>query len=115
MNNKGADQTARMRRLVCAFVVRKPPKTGFLATRPICCIVSLISLRRPALNRGSYISAHVLLDLLNKFGKGDKIRGLPSILLLFRNEFNKSNNTRSRMLYSIYHRTLKLIENHILA
>ena len=36
MNNKGADQTARMRRLVCAFVVRKPPKTGFLATRPKC-------------------------------------------------------------------------------
>ena len=36
MNNKSADQTARMRRLVCAFVVRKPPKTGFLATRPSC-------------------------------------------------------------------------------
>ena len=34
-NNKGADQTARMRSLVCAFVVRKPRKTGFLATRPI--------------------------------------------------------------------------------
>ena len=33
-NNKGADQTARMRRLVCAFVVRKPPKTDFLALRP---------------------------------------------------------------------------------
>ena len=33
-NNKDADQTARMRRLVCAFVVRKAPKTGFLATRP---------------------------------------------------------------------------------
>ena len=33
-NNKGAGQTARMRRLVCACVVRKPPKTGFLATRP---------------------------------------------------------------------------------
>ena len=32
-NNKGADQTARMRRLVCAFVVHKPPKTGFLALR----------------------------------------------------------------------------------
>ena len=29
MNNKGADQTARMRRLVCACVVRKPPETGF--------------------------------------------------------------------------------------
>ena len=35
MNNKGADQTARMRRLVCTCVVRKPPKTGFLASRPI--------------------------------------------------------------------------------
>ena len=35
VNNKGADQTARMRRLVCAYVVRNPPKTGFLATRPI--------------------------------------------------------------------------------
>ena len=34
-NNKGADQTARMRRLVCASVVRKPPKTGFLASRQI--------------------------------------------------------------------------------
>ena len=33
VNNKGADQTARMRRLVCACVVRKPPKTGFLAKR----------------------------------------------------------------------------------
>ena len=33
-NNKGVDQTARMRRLVCACVVRKPSKTGFLASRP---------------------------------------------------------------------------------
>ena len=35
-NNKGADQSARMRRLVCVCVVRKPPKTGFLALRPKC-------------------------------------------------------------------------------
>ena len=34
-NNKCADHTARMRSLVCAFVVRKPQKTGFLVTRPI--------------------------------------------------------------------------------
>ena len=34
-NNKGADQSARMRRLVCACVVRKPPKKGFLASRPM--------------------------------------------------------------------------------
>ena len=32
---KGADQTARMRRLICACVVHKPRKTGFLASRPI--------------------------------------------------------------------------------
>ena len=32
---KGADETARMRRPVCACVVPKPPKTGFLAARPI--------------------------------------------------------------------------------
>ena len=57
------------------------------------------------------MSAHVLLNLLNELGKGDKMRGLPSILSLFRNEFNKFNNTRARMLDSIYHmtNTLKLI------
>ena len=32
MNNKGADQTARKHRLVYACVVRKPPKTDFLAS-----------------------------------------------------------------------------------
>ena len=42
--------------------------------------------------------AHVLLNLLNELGKRDKMRGLPSILSLFRNEFNKFNNTRARML-----------------
>ena len=31
----------------------------------------------------------------------------------FRNEFNKFNNIVARMLYSIYHMTLKLIKNHI--
>ena len=29
MNNKGADQSARMRRLVCTFVVCKPQRQGF--------------------------------------------------------------------------------------
>ena len=57
------------------------------------------------LNRGSYMSAHVLLNLLNELGKRDKMRGLPSSLSLFRNEFNKFNNTRARMLDSIYHMT----------
>ena len=57
------------------------------------------------IHRGSYMSAHVLLNLLNELGKRDKMRGLPSILSLFRNEFNKFNNTRARMLDSIYHMT----------
>ena len=51
------------------------------------------------------MSAHVLLNLLNDLGKSDKMRGLPSILSLFCNEFNKFNNTRARMLDSIYHMT----------
>ena len=58
-----------------------------------------------ALNRGSYMSARVLLNLLNELRKRDKMRGLLSILSLFRNEFNKLNNTRARMLDSIYHMT----------
>ena len=59
-------------------------------------------------DRGSYISAHVLLNLLNELGKRDKMRGLPSILSLFRNRFNKFSNTRARMLDSIYHMTSTL-------
>ena len=47
------------------------------------------------INRGSYMSAHVLLNLLNELGKRDKMRGLLSILSLVRNEFNKFNNTRA--------------------
>ena len=35
------------------------------------------------LYRGSYMSAHVLLNLLNELGKRDKMRGLLSILSLF--------------------------------
>ena len=59
------------------------------------------------------MSAHVLLNLLNELGKRDKMRGLPSILSLFRNKFNKFNNTGAQMLDSIYHMTLKLFSNHI--
>ena len=49
------------------------------------------------------MSAHVLFNLLNRFGKRDKMRGLSSILSLFPNEFNKFNNTRARILDYIYH------------
>ena len=51
------------------------------------------------------MSIHVLLNLSNKFEKRDKMRGLPSILFLFHNKFN---NTRARMLDSIYHNDIKI-------
>ena len=62
-----------------------------------------------AIHRESYMSAHVLLNLLNELRKRDKMQGLPSILSLFRNEFNKFNNTRARMLDSFYRMTLRLL------
>ena len=55
------------------------------------------------------MSAHVSLILLNELGKRDKMRVLSSILSLFRSKFNKFNNTRARMLDSIYHMTLRLL------
>ena len=39
------------------------------------------------------MSAHVLLNLLNKLRKSNKMLGLPIILFLFRNKLNKSNKT----------------------
>ena len=61
------------------------------------------------------MSAHVLLNLLNELGKRNKMRGLPSILSIFRNELDKFNNTRAQMLDSIYHMTLRLLRNLISA
>ena len=58
------------------------------------------------------MTAHVFLNLL-KLGKRNKMRGLPSILSLFRNKFNKYNSRGARMLVSIYHMTLELLKNHI--
>ena len=49
------------------------------------------------------MSAHVLLNLLNELGKRNKMRGLPNILSLFRNEFNTFNNSRARTLDSSFH------------
>ena len=68
-----------------------------------------------SLHRGSYMSARVLLNLLNELGKRNKMWGLSSILPLFCSEFNKFNNTRAPMLDSIYHMTLSLLWNLISA
>ena len=47
------------------------------------------------IHRGNYMSAHVLLILLNELGKRDNMRCLSSILSLFCSEFNKFNNTKA--------------------
>ena len=52
-------------------------------------------------NRGSYMSAHVSSNLLNELRKRDKIRGLSSILFLFRNGLNKLNKTGARCILFI--------------
>ena len=49
------------------------------------------------------MSAYVLLNLLNVLRKRDRMRGLQSLLSLFRNEFNKFNNSGARMLDSIFY------------
>ena len=41
------------------------------------------------------------------------MRGLSGILSLFHNKFNKVNNSGTRMLYSLYYMTLKLLKNCI--
>ena len=46
---------------------------------------------------------HVLLNLENMLGKSDQMRGLPSISLPFRKEFNKINNTKARIFDAIHH------------
>ena len=61
---------------------------------------SFRNLRTSTINGGSYISAHVLLNLLNELRKSDKTGGLLSILSLFRNKFNKFNNTGARFYLS---------------
>ena len=58
------------------------------------------------------MSAHVLLISLNELGKRYKMRGLTSILSYFRNEFDKFNNSRARILDSIYHMT-NTLKSHI--
>ena len=69
----------------------------------------------PAINRGSYMSDHVLLNLLKELGKRDKMWGLPRILSLFLNSFNKFNYTEAQISDSINHMTLKLLWNHVFA
>ena len=53
------------------------------------------------------MSVQVLLYLSNDLRKKDKMRGLPNIIFLFHNEFDKFNNTGAQMLDSILSHDIK--------
>ena len=59
------------------------------------------------------LSRLAISEFIKRVGERDKMRGLykmrglTSILSLSRNEFNTFNNTRARMLDSIYHMALR--------
>ena len=38
-------------------------------------VLEMVAILKPRINRGSYMSAHILLNLLNELGKRDKMRG----------------------------------------
>ena len=59
------------------------------------------------LHRGSYMSADVLLNLLNELRKSEAWR---SFYRFFATSLNKFNNTAARMLGIIYLMTLKLLK-----
>ena len=67
--------------------------------------------RKKVRYRGSYMRALLLLIFLNELRKRDKMWGLPSILSLFCNKFNKFSNTGAWMIDSFYHITLELFCN----
>ena len=60
------------------------------------------------------MSAHVLLNLFNELRKRDKCEACRAFYICFAMSFNKFNNTRARMLESIYH-ILRLLRNLISA
>ena len=51
----------------------------------------------------------IFIEFIKRFE--EKMRGLPSILSLFRNEFNRFNNREARMSDSIFHMALTLLKN----
>ena len=63
-----------------------------------------------SIHRGSYECSCFIVFINYELRKRDKMRGLPSILSIFRNEFNKFNNTGAQMLDSIYHMTLEQLK-----
>ena len=58
-----------MRRLVCACVVRKPPKTGFLAVRPILCAVKYGRRHQTKVQSFMNVWSHGMINVMWNFAK----------------------------------------------
>ena len=56
-------------------------------------LITCIVLPNLKIHQESYMSAHVLLNLLKELRKSNKLLGLLGILSFFPNKFNKFNNT----------------------
>ena len=66
------------------------------------------------IDRASYMSDHVLFNLLIELRKRDKCEACQAFYLLFATSLNQFNNTGAGMLDSINHMTLKLcLKSHI--
>ena len=63
--------------------------------------------RLSLLDRGSNMSIHELLNILNDLGKKIRCEAVPSIVSISHNEFNTFSNTGARMKDSIYSMTLQ--------
>ena len=87
-----SDQTVGICRLISVFKGHTCVPVFIFLEMTLGCLYDAYSLKQKKKNRnrGSYMSAHVLLNLLNELGKRDEMRSLSSILSLFRNEFNNS-------------------------
>ena len=87
MRNEVSDESAHIR-LTRAFVARilevwKWMKIQTLSPLDTSAMALIEGFCAHAVNRGSYMSVHVLLNLLNELGKSDKMRGLLSIFFSF--------------------------------
>ena len=72
MNNKGADQTERMCRLICTFVVRIWHKTHFRMTWPILCEFKICFCDLRTINEGLAASQLLQLVIEREHGKANQ-------------------------------------------
>ena len=63
----------------------------------------------PISKKGILHECSCFIEFIKRVGEKRKNARLAEHFISFRNEFNKFNNTRARMLDSIYHMTLRLL------